>query len=259
MVVEKTEETPPLRECVEMDQHFMRDKELLKRIASAVAISGKDVIEVGFGHGELTGELLKKKPARLLAIEKEQSFKLTSAVSDNPLLVVQYGNALQVLKTMHADVLIGNIPYGISEPLLKVCIKHPFPGIVLVTSHAFAEGLVHGSSKTALLARAVYACEIAFTISPDAFYPRPHTRSALLVLHKKNEQMKLDVVLERMACRDAKKILPAVQDAAREFLTKKQVKELLRVLPERLLQKSLSQLTNEEFLLLHAVLEKKLG
>ena len=54
-----------------LGQNFLIDKNIIKKIVNIVEIGNKNIIEIGPGKGALTEEILKKKPKKLLVIEKD--------------------------------------------------------------------------------------------------------------------------------------------------------------------------------------------
>ena len=55
-----------------LGQNFLLDKNIIKKIVNILKIKNKTVIEIGPGLGSLTDELLKKKPKKLIVIEKDE-------------------------------------------------------------------------------------------------------------------------------------------------------------------------------------------
>ena len=51
--------------------NFLIDKEIIKRILNCTDIQNKDILEVGPGTGNLTNEILKNNPKKLILIEKD--------------------------------------------------------------------------------------------------------------------------------------------------------------------------------------------
>ena len=47
-----------------LGQNFLKDKNIIKKISSIENIENKTVIEVGPGSGNLTREIIKKKPKK---------------------------------------------------------------------------------------------------------------------------------------------------------------------------------------------------
>ena len=54
-----------------LGQHFLIDKNIIKKIINLVNINRKNVVEIGPGNGALTDEIIKKKPKELILIEKD--------------------------------------------------------------------------------------------------------------------------------------------------------------------------------------------
>lgn len=224
----------------------MRDKDLLRQIAGCADVQGKMVLEIGPGHGELTQELLKRKPKQLTCIELDESISMPEDIRSRIQLV--HGNVLTLLKHYDVQVVVGNIPYGISEPLMKQLLKHLFPSVVLVVGDSFAQDMISGQSKTAIMTRACYTVKKELDISRTAFYPPPKVKSALVVLKRKVVQMDMELIVWRLACLDRKKVLPAVLEATKGVMTKNNVRDLLKDVSAATKEKTISQLTNEEFL-----------
>ena len=54
-----------------LGQNFLLDKNLCKKIISSLNIRNKIIIEIGPGTGQLTDEIIKFKPKKLILIEKD--------------------------------------------------------------------------------------------------------------------------------------------------------------------------------------------
>ena len=60
-----------------LGQNFLIDNEILKLIVNLGEISSNDIIlEVGPGLGSLTDEILKKKPKKLIVVEKDKNLSM---------------------------------------------------------------------------------------------------------------------------------------------------------------------------------------
>ena len=53
-----------------LGQNFLFDKNILKIITDCAEIKDKNILEIGPGTGNLTIEIIKKKPKKLFLIEK---------------------------------------------------------------------------------------------------------------------------------------------------------------------------------------------
>ena len=55
-----------------LGQNFLIDNNIISKILNVIDIQNKDILEIGPGTGNLTAKILKKKPKRLLVIEKDK-------------------------------------------------------------------------------------------------------------------------------------------------------------------------------------------
>ena len=54
-----------------LGQNFLCDQNIINKILDITEIEKKNVLEIGPGTGNLTSEILKKKPKKLLVVEKD--------------------------------------------------------------------------------------------------------------------------------------------------------------------------------------------
>ena len=57
-----------------LGQNLLIDKNILKKILSLTSFKNKNVIEIGAGTGNLSTEILKSNPNKLICIEKDKIF-----------------------------------------------------------------------------------------------------------------------------------------------------------------------------------------
>ena len=87
---------------------------------------GSSVIEIGPGHGMLTGELLKAD-YRVIAIESDHSFvddleyRFADGIREGKLQVIKDDFLKSELKS--ADYIAGNVPYQISSPIVENFVR----------------------------------------------------------------------------------------------------------------------------------------
>ena len=60
-----------------LGQNFLIDKNILELICECAAIKDQEILEIGPGTGNLTSEILKKKPRKLPVIEKDTNLLLS--------------------------------------------------------------------------------------------------------------------------------------------------------------------------------------
>ncbi|HJJ91382.1 MAG TPA: methyltransferase domain-containing protein, partial [Methanocorpusculum sp.] len=100
------------------DQHFLVEEDAVERIADAVPVFDRDVLEIGPGGGVLTAALLERG-AHVRAVELdtgllpnlERRFSDELASGD---LTITVGDASKV-ELPKFDLVVANLPYSISS------------------------------------------------------------------------------------------------------------------------------------------------
>lgn len=191
-----------------LGQHFLHDVSVLEAIAAAASPTADEtVIEIGPGRGALT-ELLARRPNPLVAIEIDR------ALSHN--LRHQY-KAQTNVKIVEQDVLdvdvagiaggpfvvVGNVPYYITTPILFHVLRPPFPRhAVFLVQREVAERIVAApGSRTygALSAnvQAISTAEILRIVLPGAFRPPPKVESAVIRVTPRPDPVIVDDEVDR--------------------------------------------------------------
>lgn len=195
-----------------LGQHFLKNPEKIRAIIAALELrDGDTVIEVGPGHGELTGELLRY-PITLYAIEKDQNLYETLArkkwkdtkakycfIHEDIRNILQGGGAqfnsnkyMEVQPpSIHAPYKItGNIPYYLTGRLLRLLGElEPKPERAIFTlQREVAERITAAPPKMNLLAASIQFWadpKIITYISKNDFKPKPKVDSAVIKLKTK--------------------------------------------------------------------------
>ena len=116
-----------------LGQNLLIDKNILKKILSLTSFKNKNVIEIGSGTGNLSTEILKSIPNKLICIEKDKIFakNLKTLFKNKKNLSVLNGDILKLnLKKLISEgtIIIGNLPYNISTQILIKFIRfNPWP------------------------------------------------------------------------------------------------------------------------------------
>src|SRR5918994_97661 len=110
----------------ELGQNFLKDKRVAKRIVAESGV-GKDelVVELGAGGGMLTRQLARAS-RQVIAVECDPYWAahLRERFSDNDVRVVQ-GDALTVRLPKEPFVVVANIPFNITTPILHRLLDDP--------------------------------------------------------------------------------------------------------------------------------------
>ena len=105
-----------------LGQNFLLNKEIIKKIVDLGKITNEStIIEIGPGTGNLTQELIKKKPKKFIAIEKDKALyeKLKNKYQTELDLINKDVLKIQWDQFLNQNVTIfGNLPYNISAKLL---------------------------------------------------------------------------------------------------------------------------------------------
>lgn len=181
-----------------LGQHFLSDPNILRRIVDALdPASGDLVLEIGPGRGSLTAELVERG-LELAAIERDP--ELVPALRERfPTAAIVEGDALAIewrsLTKGRTFLLVGNIPYQITSPLLDKALAPPRARrIVFLVQREVADRLTAepGTKSYGSLTIGVQALarvERLFRVPAGAFHPPPKVHSAVVRLTPHDEPL----------------------------------------------------------------------
>jgi len=175
-------------------QVFLDDNDVLRAIADAAEVTADEtVVEIGMGRGELTQHLVRRA-REVVAVELEERFVDGAARDFAPYdnLTIVHANVLDVEwgELVAPDVpvvVVGNIPYYITGPILALLAAHraQITRWALTLQKEVAEricaspgGKPYGALSVKLQLRG--KPYLAFEIPAEAFEPRPEVDSALV-------------------------------------------------------------------------------
>lgn len=197
-----------------LGQNFLRDENILRKIAESVNVGiGNVVIEIGPGQGALTKHLFKKS-INFIAIEvDERSVQL---------LKERYGEKLQLIHRNVLDVdlkeftrhnaerlhIVGNIPYNLTSEILFWLFdsRSLVSDATLMVQFEVARRLV-ASPRTkeygilSVFTRFYTDCNILFKVSRNCFFPKPEVDSAVIQLNFNKHLPECDEQLFRLIVR----------------------------------------------------------
>ena len=176
-----------------LGQNFLVDVQAVERIAAALGeLSGRTVVEIGPGHGAITGALAARA-AQVVAIEldRELAAGLRGQFSPDRVTVVEqdvlhFDFARAAAAAGQRLRVAGNLPYYITSPiLLKLAASHAaLEAAVVMVQREVAERVTAepGSRAYGLLSATVQMygpVEDLFTLPPAAFSPPPNVHSTV--------------------------------------------------------------------------------
>lgn len=174
-------------------QHFLTDRRILARIADGLRIApGDAVVEIGPGRGALTAELVSRVDTghvHAIEVDRDLARALTETYRAHPSVTITTADVLGVdIRSLVSPpfLLIGNVPYNITTPIVFWALRHPRPErMVFLVQREVADRLaaVPGSADYGALsvnAQAVAQIERLFTVAAGAFTPPPKVESAVV-------------------------------------------------------------------------------
>lgn len=183
-------------------QNFLQDTHIIDAIVQAINPKPEDnLVEIGPGRGALTFPILKKVK-NLTGIEIDRDLivylKPTQGLHliEADALKFDYKNILSENCTRSPSPagrgmirLYGNLPYNISTPLL-LHLLHFMPHIQdchFMVQKEVAERIVAAPmckdyGRLSVMIQYFCNAEILFSVSPDAFYPKPKVDSSIIRL-----------------------------------------------------------------------------
>lgn len=179
-----------------LGQHFLIDANVLAKIKEVSGgFVGEDdtIVEVGPGLGVLTDSLLDWFDRPVVAVEMDPV--LAQSLSPHDRLTLLQGDILDKLdrdtffKNLETWVVVANIPYAITSPLVRKLLHRPNPphDCLLLVQKELAERICAkpGNSDRGLLTVQVELmaeAEMVAQVPPSSFWPEPKVDSALLHL-----------------------------------------------------------------------------
>ena len=182
-----------------LGQNFLNDKNIIQKIISTVDIKDKKILEIGPGTGNLTSEILKNAPKKILVIEKDN--QLAGLLSKN------FGSNIgiinnDVLKINESEIdndiltVFGNLPYNISTEILCKWILNIedgnfwFDNLVLmfqkeVADRIIAEHNTRNYGRLTILSKWKLKIKKICDVKPSSFFPKPKVDSSVLLLKPK--------------------------------------------------------------------------
>ena len=196
-----------------LGQNFLINKTILKKISSLKDFKNQEVVEVGPGKGYLTEFLIKKKPSKLILIEKDRQLEtvLTNLIKNKSIkikLIIEDALKISINKlSKNKIVLIGNLPYNIATTLILNWLRYiqSFESIVVmvqkeVASRLSAKEKTKHYGRTSVLVQVVADVKIKFDVAPENFFPKPKVHSSVIEIIPKEKikfnYKKLDKLLK---------------------------------------------------------------
>ncbi len=188
-----------------LGQNFLIDNEILNLITNSGSINSNDIVlEVGPGTGNLTEKILKKKPKKLIVVEKDKNLSVILKNKFDKDIEIINDNILNYNQDIYHNkkiIIFGNLPYNISTQILTSWIKinnlnNFCKRFVLMFQKEVADRILaeHNSKnygRLSIISSWKMDIEKIIDINPSSFFPPPKIKSTLLIFKPKNNYYKL--------------------------------------------------------------------
>ena len=171
-----------------LGQCFLGSHAILRKEASVADVTGKSIIEIGAGDGRLTQKLLEKKPAKIIAVEKDAKYAqlLRNRFANEPRVEIVEGDFLE-MEFPPVDRIIGNIPYYITSPIVFRLKEMQWERAVLMVQKEFADKMLakpneKNYGRLSVTAQLAFGITYVQTVPKRFFSPQPKVDSAMIVL-----------------------------------------------------------------------------
>ncbi|VVB99908.1 putative ribosomal RNA small subunit methyltransferase A [uncultured archaeon] len=176
-----------------LGQNFLADPSVLAFEAKAAGVKGKSVLEIGAGDGRLTEKLLSEGAGHITAIEidpklaKQLRMKFSARLNSRVRVLEQ--DFLSFSQDRKYNVIMGNIPYYITSPILFKISKMDFDIAILCIQKEVAERMLapagtSGYGRLSVSTQLVFETELLASVGREAFSPRPRVDSCIISLRK---------------------------------------------------------------------------
>ena len=172
-----------------LGQNFCVDEGVLQRLATALPLDGRTVLEIGPGLGGLTEQLLNAG-ARVYAVEKDRrlcDFLRRDLQSDRLTLIE--GDCLKTdYGFLPPDfVAAGNLPYCITADVVTMLLTLRPAGMLLMVQKEAADRFFAAPGQknygpVAMVSQLFYTPSRLGEVPPGAYVPPPTVTSALIKL-----------------------------------------------------------------------------
>ena len=189
-----------------LGQNFLINDEILNQIVDLGKIKSSDIIlEVGPGTGNLTEKILKKKPKKLIVVEKDKNLTIFLKKKFNKNIDIINDDILSYNQEIFNNkkiIVFGNLPYNVSTQILTSWIKKNnlnnfCKRFILMFQKEVADRILakcnsKNYGRLSIISSWKMNIKKIIDINASSFYPSPKIKSSLLVFEPKNNYFKIN-------------------------------------------------------------------
>lgn len=193
---------------------MLEDENVLEYEVEMLGPDDKIVMEIGGGTGNLS-KLLAERAKHLIIIEKDWEFaenlkflfkkKKNVTIIEGDFLELSENEILSISKQEKIDMIISNVPYSISSPLLFKLREFRFEKAILCLQKEFVERMVakpgdRDWSRLSVMTNRYFKPIYLKKVGKGSFKPVPQVDSAIVMLFNKNQKVdpELDSFVEKL-------------------------------------------------------------
>tara|TARA_B100001564_G_C20610687_1_gene657452 strand:+ start:451 stop:1245 length:795 start_codon:yes stop_codon:yes gene_type:complete len=178
-----------------LGQNLLIDKNISKKILSLASIKNEEILEIGPGTGNLSIEIIKLLPKKLICVEKDKTFVKNLEIQFKKKNNFSVINAdilnVNLKKIINKEtIVIGNLPYNISTQILVKFIKvNPWPPkfkkLIFMFQKEVGEKIIaklgdKNYSRLSIITRSRLKIKNYFYVSKNCFFPKPKVDSIVI-------------------------------------------------------------------------------
>ena len=183
-----------------LGQNFLVDQNIINKIVNILELKNKNILEIGPGTGNLTEGILKRKPKKVLVVEKDNNLASMLNQKFGSRIEVINKDILKINENSLSDqtlTVFGNLPYNISTEILCKWIlnieeKIWFDYLVLMFQKEVADRIISNFNtksygRLTILANWRLDIKKICDVSPFSFQPKPKIDSTVLLFRPKKK------------------------------------------------------------------------
>ncbi len=184
----------PLKLKKSLGQRIMISRKWLNTIADTLEVEQSDIIiELGAGTGNLSEEILKRGPKKLVLVEKDPYMisSLKYKFMGDERVEILNTDIRKIFPLKNYDKIAANPPYYLSSFIIIGLTRSRFKRAVLTFQREFAERLIAkpGTPKygsLSVIASLSFTIESIGIVGKGSFFPPPRVESVILALEPKD-------------------------------------------------------------------------